>query len=54
MGHTGGFVGVSSSIDFDPTNKLGVIILCNKGGIGSVYPGGTIYNLIHGHAEKFL
>lgn len=54
MGHTGGFVGVSSSIDIHRAKKLGVIILCNQGGVSSVYPGGDIYKLLHDHAESFL
>lgn len=54
MGHTGGFVGVSSSMDLYRSEKLGVIILCNKGGVNSVYPGGQIYKLIHDEASSYL
>lgn len=53
VGHIGGYWGVSSSLDLNRSNKVGVIILCNTYGVTSIYPDGYIYDLLHAEAEKY-
>jgi CubicO group peptidase (beta-lactamase class C family) len=53
MGHTGGLVGVSSSLSIDTAGKLGLLIFTNTVNKGTVYPGGKIYELVRQEAEKY-
>lgn len=54
VGHVGGYWGVSSSMDLNQSNKIGVIILTNVYGVDSVYPKGIIYKMIHKAAKKYF
>lgn len=53
MGHTGGLVGVSSSLSIDKANRLGLLIFTNLFNKATVYPGGKIYELIRQEATKY-
>ena len=53
MGHTGSFVGVSSSMDVNRATKTGVIIFTNIGNKSTVWPGGDIYSLLHEEAKNY-
>ncbi len=54
IGHTGGYWGVSSLLDFYPEKNVGVILITNTYGRESLYPGGRIYDLVHGEAQKYF
>lgn len=54
IGHTGGYWGATSCMDFHREEKVGVILLSNEYGKETLYPGGYIYELIHDKAEKFF
>jgi len=53
MGHNGGFVGASSNLSINTTDKLGLLIFTNIVNKGTVYPGGRIYELIRQEAGKY-
>lgn len=52
-GHSGGFVGTGTCIEFNKDEKVGVIILSNLQQ-EQVTPGGGIYSIIHYEAEKYI
>ncbi|RIK64211.1 hypothetical protein DCC62_26210 [candidate division KSB1 bacterium] len=53
MGHNGSFIGASSNLSIDATNKLGLLIFTNIFNKATVYPGGKIYELIRQEATKY-
>ena len=53
MGHNGSFIGASSNLSIDATNKLGLLIFTNIFNKATVYPGGKIYELIRQKATKY-
>ncbi len=54
VGHLGGYWGVTSSLDLNRSHNVGVILLSNTYGVTSLYPNGTIYDLLHEEAEKYF
>ena len=54
MGHVGGYWGVTSSLDLNRNQNVGVIILSNSYGKTSIYPDGRIYDLLHNEAQKYF
>lgn len=53
VGHTGGLIGVTSSLNLDPSNKLGLLIFTNLIRKTTVHPGGKIYELLRQEAAKY-
>ncbi len=51
-GHTGGFIGTSTTFDFNRNKRVGSIILSNTQG-NEVVPGGNIYSIIRDKAEEY-
>jgi len=45
-GHTGGYTGVSSSLNIHPDQDMAILVFANIGGANAVYPGGQIYELL--------
>ena len=54
VGHIGGYWGVTSSLDLNRNQNVGVIILSNSYGKTSIYPDGTIYDLLHNEAKRYF
>ena len=54
IGHLGGYWGVSSSLDINREQKVGVILLTNTYGKESLYPGGNIYRMVHFEAGRYF
>jgi len=49
----GAFVGVSSNLSINTTDKLGLLIFTNIVNKSTVYPGGKIYELIREEAGRY-
>lgn len=53
MGHNGSFIGASSNLSINTTEKFGLLIFTNIFNKATVYPGGKIYELLRQEASKY-